>query len=149
MSSRRQARETSAGGIVIRGEPGHEQVVVIVPVRRAPGGGRVLGLPKGHIDPGENALAAALREVREEAGIVAERLHDLGEIRYWYRRDGRTVAKSVVFFLFGYVSGDTSDHDDEVVEARWIGLREALTQLSYEGERGMVARALAHLEEGS
>jgi 8-oxo-dGTP pyrophosphatase MutT (NUDIX family) len=143
------AQETSAGGVVIRGEPGREQVVTIVPVRRAPGGARVLCLPKGHIDPGENALGAATREVREEAGVAAELLRDLGEVRYWYRRGGRTVSKSVVFFLFRYVSGETSDHDDEVEQARWIDLRAALTELSYEGERSMIARALALLDEGS
>ena len=54
---------------------------------------------------------------------MAEPLGELGEVRYWYRRDGRTISKSVVFFLFDYVAGDTADHDDEVEEARWIGLR--------------------------
>ncbi len=141
------AHETSAGGVVIRGEPGRERVIAIVPVRRAPGGARVLGLPKGHIDPGETALQAATREVREEAGVVADLLGDLGEVRYWYRRDGRAVSKSVVFFLFEYVSGETSDHDEEIEEARWIDLRVALTELSYEGERGMIARAIALLED--
>ena len=60
--------------------------------------------------------------MREETGIVAEPVHELGEARYWYRRDGRTIAKSVSFYLFSYVEGDTADHDDEVEEARWIGL---------------------------
>lgn len=141
-SRRRGALETSAGGVVVRGEPGHEQIAAIVPVRRAPGGAPVLCLPKGHIDPGESPLQAALREVREEAGVTAEPIADLGEVRYWYRRDGRSVPKSVVFFLLRYLHGDTSDHDDEVAEARWIDLREALTELSYEGERETIARAL-------
>lgn len=143
---RRSAEETSAGGVVIRGEPGREQVVVVVPVRRAPDGSPVLGLPKGHIDPGENALEAATREVREEAGVVAERIADLGEVRYWYRREGRTISKSVVFFLFRYVSGDVSDHDDEIVQARWIDLREAHDELSYDGEQSMIQRAIELLE---
>jgi len=86
-------------------------------------------------------------EVREETGIVAELVHDLGEVRYWYRRDGRTIPKSVAFFLLNYVSGDTADHDDEVEEARWIELREAQTALSHTGEREMIGRALAYLEE--
>lgn len=132
---------------MIRGEPGREQVVVIVPFRRASDGARVLGLPKGHIDPGEAAPEAALREVREEAGVVAELIHELGEVRYWYRRDGRTIAKSVVFFLFRYLSGDTSDHDDEVEQARWIDLHAALTELSYEGERDMIARTVTYLDK--
>jgi 8-oxo-dGTP pyrophosphatase MutT (NUDIX family) len=144
----RPPQETSAGGVVIRGESGREQVIAIVPTRRAPDGSLVLGLPKGHIDPGENALQAATREVREETGVVAERIGDLGEVRYWYRRDGRTIAKSVVFFLFRYVSGDVADHDEEIVEARWIDLRAAATELSYEGERRTIARAIALLEEG-
>jgi len=114
---REPARERSAGGVVVRGE----QVVVIVPTRRASDGSRVLALPKGHIDPGENALQAATREVREETGIVGEPITELGETRYWYRRDGQTIPKSVCFFLFSYVEGSTDDHDDEVEEARWIG----------------------------
>jgi 8-oxo-dGTP pyrophosphatase MutT (NUDIX family) len=154
MSSRRRRRATpreiSAGGVVVRGKEDlqDEQIVVIVPTRRAPDGSRVLALPKGHVDPGETALQAAEREVREETGIVAEPVHELGEARYWYRRDGRTISKAVSFYLFRYVEGDTEDHDDEVEEARWIGLREAQTALSHAGEREMVVRALACLEEG-
>jgi len=154
MSSKRRRRaapqEISAGGVVVRseGRPQDEQVVVIVPTRRAPDGSRVLALPKGHVDPGETPLQAAEREVREETGIVAEPVRQLGEARYWYRRDGNTISKAVSFFLFSYVEGDTADHDDEVEEARWIGLREAQTALSHAGEREMVVRALACLEEG-
>jgi 8-oxo-dGTP pyrophosphatase MutT (NUDIX family) len=145
-----RARETSAGGVVVRGGQSLEdaEVVVIVPTRRAPDGSRVLALPKGHVDPGETALQAAEREVREESGIVAEPVRELGEVRYWYRRDGRTIPKTVSFYLFTYVRGSTEEHDDEVEEARWIGLRAAQTELTHAGEREMVARALAGLEEG-
>jgi 8-oxo-dGTP pyrophosphatase MutT (NUDIX family) len=142
-SRKSPALELSAGGVVVRGE----QVVVIVPTRRASDGSSVLALPKGHIDPGETALEAAEREVREETGIVAEPVQQLGEARYWYRRDGQTIPKSVSFFLFTYVSGDTDDHDDEVEEARWIPLKDAQTELSHAAEREMVTRAVAHLEE--
>jgi 8-oxo-dGTP pyrophosphatase MutT (NUDIX family) len=136
-------REISAGGVVVRGE----QVVAIVPTRLAGDGSRVLALPKGHVDPGESPLQAATREVREETGILAEPICKLGSSRYWYRRDGRPTPKTVTFYLFAYVSGDTADHDDEVLEARWIDLREALTELSYEGEREMVRLALVHLDK--
>jgi 8-oxo-dGTP pyrophosphatase MutT (NUDIX family) len=134
-------RERSAGGVVVRGG----EVVVIVPTRRAADGSKVLCLPKGHLDPGESAQQAAAREVREETGIVAELVGDLGEVRYWYRRDGRSVPKAVEFFLFRYLSGDTADHDEEVEEARWMDLREAPEALSYEGEREVARRALATL----
>ena len=136
--------------MVVRGEEwwrASEQVVVIVPTRRAPDGSRVLALPKGHVDPGETALQAAEREVREETGIVAEPVRELGEARYWYRRDGRTISKAVAFYLFRYVGGNTDDHDDEVEEVRWIGLKEAQTALTHDSEREIVARALAALDE--
>lgn len=118
------------------------QVLVIVPSRRAADGSLVLGLPKGHLDQGETALQAAIREVREETGVTAEHVGELGEVRYWYVRNGRRVAKSVVFYLFRYVSGDLDDHDDEVLEARWMTFSQASEALSYPGEREMVARAL-------
>ncbi len=136
-------REVSAGGVVV-----HDgQVLVIVPTRRAADGSQVLALPKGHLDKGETIVQAATREVREETGMVVEPLQELGEVRYWYMRDRRRVAKSVHFFLFRLLGGDLADHDDEVLEARWMGLSEAQKALSYAGEREMVARALAICEQ--
>ncbi|HEY2768089.1 MAG TPA: NUDIX hydrolase [Solirubrobacteraceae bacterium] len=142
MSSERAHEERSAGGVVVRGE----QALVIVPTRRAADGSRVLGLPKGHIDPGETELQAATREVREETGVHAEFVSELGEVRYWYSRGGRSVPKSVVFYLFRYAGGDPADHDDEVEEARWMDLREAREALTYAGEREIVGRALQALD---
>ncbi len=142
---RTAARERSAGGVVVRGD----EVVVIVPTRRASDGSKVVALPKGHIDPGENALQAATREVREETGIVAEPVTELGETRYWYRRDGQTIPKSVSFYLFKYVEGDTADHDDEVEKAWWISLADAQRELSHAAEREMVAKATQYLEAES
>jgi 8-oxo-dGTP pyrophosphatase MutT (NUDIX family) len=140
---RTSAREISAGGVVVRGG----EVAVIVPKRRGADGQRVLALPKGHLDSGESALQAATREVREEAGVVAAPVSELGEVRYWYRRDGLAVGKSVSFYLFSYLEGDITDHDDEVEEARWIPLTEAQTALTYPTEREMVERTLAYLEQ--
>jgi len=137
------SEERSAGGVVVRGD----RVVVIVPTRRAASGARVLALPKGHVEEGETPAQAAVREVREETGVVAELVGELGESRYWYRRGGRMIAKAVQFYLLSYLGGDTADHDDEVEEARWIDLGAALSELTYEGERKMVALALDRLDK--
>ncbi|MBW3609278.1 MAG: NUDIX domain-containing protein [Actinobacteria bacterium] len=138
------ATEFSAGGVVVN--DAHE-IVVIVPTRRSADGSKVLALPKGHPDGSESPVQAALREVREEAGVEAEVVSSLGEVRYWYQRGGRRIAKVVEFFLLRYVSGDVDDHDHEVEHARWIPATQAVEALTYAGERDMVREALARLEQ--
>jgi 8-oxo-dGTP pyrophosphatase MutT (NUDIX family) len=135
--------EFSAGGVVMNDAC---EVAVIVPMRRAADGSRVLALPKGHPDGEESPLQAALREVREEAGVEAEVVESLGEVRYWYQRSGRRISKVVEFFLLRYVSGDLGDHDHEVEQARWMPAEDAVKALTYAGERDMVRRALSHLQ---
>ena len=117
--------------------------MVIVPTRLAANGAKVLALPKGHPEDGESPGEAALREVREEAGVVARLIEPLGDVRYWYTRDGRRIAKVVSFFLLEYVGGEVEDHDFEVEQARWMALEDAARELSYAGEREMAARALS------
>jgi 8-oxo-dGTP pyrophosphatase MutT (NUDIX family) len=136
------AREFSAGGVVVR----DRDCIVIVPVRRAADGRPVLALPKGHPDGDETPQDAALREVREEAGVEARAVEKLGDVRYFYQRDGRRIAKVVSFFLLEYVAGEPAEHDHEVEEARWMPLEEAAQALTYKGEREMAARALGRLD---
>jgi 8-oxo-dGTP pyrophosphatase MutT (NUDIX family) len=134
-----QSTEFSAGGVVVR----DGACVVIVPTRLAANGSKVLALPKGHPEDGESAVDAALREVREEAGVDARLVEPLGDVRYWYTRDGRRIAKVVSFFLLEYLGGEVEDHDFEVEHARWMALEDAARELSYPGEREMAARALS------
>jgi 8-oxo-dGTP pyrophosphatase MutT (NUDIX family) len=135
-------REFSAGGVVIRRMRGRA-FVAVVRVRE-----QILALPKGHPDPGESSAEAARREVREEAGLETELVEKLGDIRYWYARDGERVMKIVSFFLFRYRSGSVEDHDHEVEEALWIPLEEAPERLAYRGEREIAETALSRLAQG-
>jgi 8-oxo-dGTP pyrophosphatase MutT (NUDIX family) len=141
VARQRTEREFSAGGVVVRGD----EVAVIVPFKQSADAERVLALPKGHPDPGESMREAAAREVREETGVEGELIDKLGDIRYWYQRKGRRIFKVVSFYLFEYRSGDMADHDEEIEEVRWMPLGEAAKELSYQGEREMVERALLRL----
>ena len=138
-----RADEFSAGGVVVR----DGEVVVIVPVKRAADGRRVLGLPKGHPDGDETPQEAAAREVAEETGVTAELVEELGDVSYRYERRGRRIAKTVRFFLFDYRSGSVEDHDHEIEEARWMPLEQAARELTYAGEREIVQRALSRSAE--
>jgi 8-oxo-dGTP pyrophosphatase MutT (NUDIX family) len=133
-------REFSAGGVCVRRMRGRDYVAA-VRVK----GGAVLALPKGHIDPGESAPEAARREVREEAGVSGELVEKLGDVKYWYSRDGDRVMKIVAFFLFRYVSGSVADHDHEVDSAEWVPLEDAPRLLAYRGEKEMAEAALSSL----
>jgi 8-oxo-dGTP pyrophosphatase MutT (NUDIX family) len=88
---------------------------------------------------------AAAREVREETGLEATLVEKLGDVRYWYWRDGRRIFKVVTFFLFRYRAGSVRDHDREVESAEWLPLADAVRRLSYPGEREMAAAALSTL----
>lgn len=135
-------REFSAGGVVLRA---FRRRAFVAAIRTR--SGSVLALPKGHIEPGESAVEAARREVREETGLDAEALGKLDDVRYWYSRDRQRVLKNVAFFLFSYRSGSLHDHDDEVESAEWLPLEEAPSRLSYRGERDVAALAIPRAGE--
>ena len=140
--------ERSAGGVAFRASAdgqGHGFDVVIIRTHE----GR-WQLPKGWIEDGEPPEATARREVREEGGVEAEVVAPLGTIEYWFRStydpEPVRVHKFVQVFLLRYIGGSTDDHDDEVTEARWVQIDEALHLLSHRDERDMVAKAKELLE---
>lgn len=139
--SRMQVRkQVSAGGVAFRSIDGEIMVAIVlmVPEMR-------WQLPKGIIDTGETPEQAALREVREEAGIDCELIAPIDIIEYWFvdKRSSEPVRvhKFVHFFLMEYRSGDVADHDDEVAEARWVRSEEVFFLLAFESERDVVRKA--------
>jgi 8-oxo-dGTP pyrophosphatase MutT (NUDIX family) len=136
-------REFSAGGVVVRNMRGRPYIAAI-----RLKDGKVLALPKCHIDPGESAAEAAEREVREETGVAGTLVEKIDDIRYWYVRGGQRVLKVVSFFLFEYRSGSVKDHDHEVLSAEWVPLAEAPKLLSYRGEKEVAAAAQSRVGQG-
>lgn len=128
-------RAFSAGGVVWRCHEGRVQVVVCIR-------DRLRCLPKGTPESGETEIATALREVREETGLDVEPGPFLGAIRYWFAREGSRVHKTVRWWLMEPVGGNLGEHDAEFDDVRWVDARQALSDLSYADERGIVERAL-------
>ena len=132
--------QVSAGGVAFRWRDSEPEVAIVSvkPKLR-------WQLPKGIVDPGESPEMTAVREVREEAGVETELLALIETIEYWYRavRYGKPVRyhKFVHFYLLGYRSGDVSDHDHEIEEARWVSFDEAIEMLAFKTEREVVEKA--------
>ena len=143
----RTERQVSAGGVAFRRHAPNEAVevalVCVGPQRR-------WQLPKGIVEERESPEAAAIREVREEAGIQATLIAPLETVEYWYvgtSRGGERIRyhKFVHFFLLEYQSGDVRDHDAEVEEARWVAGGDAVDLLAFKSEQRVMREAQALL----
>ncbi len=140
-------RYRAAGGIVLqRGiVSGLDPQQTYVLLLDRPGRGEVR-LPKGHIDGGESAEEAALRETVEEAGyrdltIVA----DLGHQQVEYEYKGTHYLREERYFLMRLASNvqiQRNQVDTAQFQVRWVPLAEAGNQLTYEAEQQWVERAL-------
>ncbi len=118
---------------------------MLLAARRTRHGDLVWGLPKGEVEPEETPEDAAIREVREETGIVAAIEASLGDIRYVYVWDGVRVRKRVHFFLMRARGGRLADHDEEMEDVRWFPLERAMAAAAYRGEREVLERATERL----
>ncbi|WP_132426787.1 NUDIX hydrolase [Pseudonocardia endophytica] len=139
----RTVDETSAGGLVVDRNRGAAALIGRLDRR-----GRLLwSLPKGHIEAGETAEQAAVREVEEETGIIGRVLAPLGTIDFWFVAEDRRVHKTVHHFLMRALGGELSDDDVEVAEVAWVPLDELEGRLAYADERRLIRHATTLLEE--
>ena len=125
-------KQTSSGGVIFRNSrKGIEAALIAVKNKT------VWCLPKGAIDKNEDFQTAAVREVREETGLLGEIIDEIEKISYWYFSKDENVKfnKTVYFYLMEYKSGSTDAHDQEVDEARWFLIDEAINKLTYKGEK--------------
>lgn len=132
-------REISAGGVVYRRDG--EEIEIVLASRRTRRGELAWGLAKGGIEDDESPEEAAVREVREETGLLAEIEDSLGETRYFYVWEDVRIRKTVHFFLMRHTGGNIDDRDDEMEEIRWFPLERALKRAAYRGERDVLVRA--------
>lgn len=121
----------SAGGVVTN----DEGEVLVVSQR-----GTSWSLPKGHIDAGENALAAAKREIYEESGICdLELIRELGSYeRYKIGLDGgeeRSELKVITMFLFRTSEKVLKPVDPDNPEARWVEKSKVPPLLTHEKDK--------------
>jgi 8-oxo-dGTP diphosphatase len=127
----------AAGGVVVRlsGSGGREVVLVHRPAYDD------WTLPKGKLEPGEDLLQAALREVREETGLDCLLGPGLGSVEYV---DASGRDKTAHYWAMA-AAADGLAPTKEIDEARWVSFEDAAAELSYDRDRGVLARAAALL----
>jgi ADP-ribose pyrophosphatase YjhB (NUDIX family) len=128
-------RVPQAGGLVFR--HGDDRLaVLLVRAKKDP---NVWIFPKGHIEPGESAADAAVREVEEESGVIAELVGPVG-LPQEFQSGSEPV--SVQYFLMRARSESASS---EGREKQWFSVDEALRALSFENARQLVRDAQSAL----
>jgi 8-oxo-dGTP pyrophosphatase MutT (NUDIX family) len=149
MESNSNHTEVSAGGFVIsKSDP--NQVALMARFNR--GGKLEWCIPKGHLEQNETNEQAALREVREETGLVAEIITHLGEVNYQFIQDGKRIAKTVHVYLMQQTGGELSfEHDPhkEASELEWVAVSELLARLSHGNEKRIAKMAIELIEARS
>jgi len=115
----------AAGGIVVRNGP--EPLVAVVQLRKCDS----WVLPKGKLDPGESALAAARREVLEEAGVKVHIHEFLGTMSY----DVGERVKVVQFWRMRAVGEPARRLTHDVKAVQWLPLQDAINKLGRSRER--------------
>jgi 8-oxo-dGTP pyrophosphatase MutT (NUDIX family) len=121
----------SAGGVVL-----NPQGLVLVVSQH----GTSWSLPKGHIDPGEDALAAARREIYEESGVKdLDLVKELGSYgRYRIGENGgenTSEYKTIHMFLFRTQAKDLRPVDPHNPEARWVDKNKVAGMLTHPKDR--------------
>ena len=117
----------SAGGVVLNAK---KEVLVVNQSHTS------WSLPKGHLDPGETALEAARREIREESGISELKLiRELGTYQRYKIKlgggDDKSELKVIAFFLFETAQTALEPTDPHNPEARWVKKEEVAGLLTH------------------
>ena len=102
---------------------------------------------KGNVEPNESERDTVIRELNEETGIVDARFIDdfREKIEYFYRRQGTTIHKQVVFFLVE-THTETVTLSFEHVGYAWLNYQDAMEQLTFKNAKDILQKAYTLLK---
>ncbi|MDR2203679.1 MAG: NUDIX domain-containing protein [Nitrososphaerota archaeon] len=103
---------------------------------------------KGNIELNETEKETTIRELREETGIIDAHFIDgfREQIEYYYRRQGQTVHKQVVFYLME-TNTEIVTISFEHIDSIWLNYTRALEQLSFKNEKDLLKKANEYLNK--
>lgn len=127
----------AAGGIVRKGD----EALFIYRLQK-------WDLPKGKLEKGESPEEASVREVEEECGIKAKRLHKIGETWHTYTdHKGQEVMKCTHWYAMECLdhSQQAPQTEEDIMELRWVNIwrdRDAVLNNTYSSIRDIFERYL-------
>ena len=97
---------------------------------------------KGNVEPNESEKETVVRELKEETSISQAQFIDgfRESITYFYRRQGLTIHKEVVFFLMEAYT-DKVELSFEHVGYVWLDFRHALERLTFKNSKDVLQKA--------
>ena len=97
---------------------------------------------KGNVEPNESEKNTVIRELQEETGIVdAQFIDDFKEkIEYFYRRQGATIHKEVIFFLIE-THTEKVELSYEHVGYTWLNYQHATEKLTFKNAKDVLQKA--------
>jgi 8-oxo-dGTP pyrophosphatase MutT (NUDIX family) len=97
---------------------------------------------KGNVEPNESERDTVVRELKEETGIVDAQFIDgfRERIEYFYRRQGATIHKQVVFFLVEAHS-EKVELSYEHVGYDWLSYQRAVEKLTFKNAKDSLQKA--------
>jgi bis(5'-nucleosidyl)-tetraphosphatase len=97
---------------------------------------------KGNVEPNESEKDTVIRELREETGIVNARFIDdfREKIEYFYRRQGATIHKEVIFFLIE-THTEKVELSYEHVGYIWLNYQRAMEKLTFKNAKNVLQKA--------
>jgi 8-oxo-dGTP pyrophosphatase MutT (NUDIX family) len=97
---------------------------------------------KGNVEEGETEQQTTVRELQEETGIVDARFVEgfKEKISYFYKRQGATVYKEVVFFLMETSTSEIK-LSFEHISSDWLTYENAMTKLTFRNARAVMLKA--------
>ncbi len=116
-------RHSGSVVVLVMDDTSHEPRVLLARQYRYAAGDYLWELPAGRIDPGENSLAAAKRELLEETGYAAR---NWKRILWFYSSPGFLDETMAIYLATGLKRGTAQPEEDEVIRLRRFPLSRAI-----------------------